>query len=167
MAFNLLAWRLPTGLSLVLDLSRYGDCMRKSLVVPILLMVLMAGCSSGANQAAAPPSSPSDANANAAASIGENESPAAPSAPSATPTAPVQPAKPEVKPNRNADHTLAPNARPGGSAVASDKGPAPKLVLPVNKIDFGQVYQNVSLTRKLVVKNGGNAELKIESVVPS
>jgi cytoskeletal protein RodZ len=142
--------------------------MRKSLVILILLAVLMAGCSSGANQAAAPPSSPSDANANAAASVGQNASDAAPTAqPSATPTAPVEPAKPELKPNSNADHTLAPNAKPGKPAVAAGKGPAPKLVLPVNKIDFGQVYQNVSLIRKLVVKNAGNAALKIESVVPS
>jgi len=159
---------LPTGLSAVLDLTRYGDCMRMPLFVLILLTVLVAGCSSGANQAAAPPSSPSDANANAAASVGQNASPAAPTAqPSATPTAPVEPAKPELKLDSNADHTLAPNAKPSKPAVASGNGPAPKLVLPVNKIDFGQVYQNRSLIRKLVVQNRGNAELKIESVVPS
>jgi hypothetical protein len=163
-----LSMALPTGLSPVLDLNRYGDSMRKLVVVPILLMVLMAGCSSGANQGAAPPTSPSDANANATASVGQDTSPAAPTAqPSTTPTARVEPAKPELKPNSNADHTLAPNAKPSKLAVASGKGPAPKLVLPVNKIDFGQVYQNVSLTRKLVVQNRGNAELKIESVVPS
>jgi hypothetical protein len=159
---------LPTGLSPVLDLTRHGDFMKMPLVVLIVLAVLMAGCSSGGNRAAAPPSAPSDANSNAAASVGRIGSPAAPTEqPSAIPTAPVEPAKPELKPNGNADHALAPNAKPSKPAIAAGKGPAPKLVLPVNKIDFGQVYQNRSLIRKLVVQNRGNAPLNIESVVPS
>lgn len=45
--------------------------------------------------------------------------------------------------------------------------PAPKLVVALTDIDFGRVAQGKSLTRNLVVKNAGKADLSIESVVPS
>jgi hypothetical protein len=142
------------------------DRMRKLYIVPILLpMLMMVGCSSGANQASAPPN---DANANASPPVAQG----APSADSnsqptvATPLAPVPPLKPDAKPAANAAAKPGAPANPitpGGTARAG----APKLILPFSNIDFGSVYQGKSLTRNLVVRNAGKADLSIESVVPS
>ena len=137
------------------------DCMRKLYLVPILFTACLTGCSSGANHASSPANAPSDANANSSASVAQNATPLAPSGqPSVVaPVRPAQPAtKPEAKPaaNTNAAH-------PG----ATSKTAAPKLILPLVNIDFGSVSQGKSLTRNLVVKNTGKADLNIESVVPS
>ena len=43
----------------------------------------------------------------------------------------------------------------------------PKLVAPAKKIDFGKQPQDKSLVRAITIKNGGRADLNIESVVPS
>ena len=45
--------------------------------------------------------------------------------------------------------------------------PQPKLLVPVKKIDFGTQRAGKSLMRTITVKNIGEVELKIESVVPS
>jgi len=137
------------------------DRMRKLYLVPILFTACLTGCSSGANQASSPANAPSDANANSSASVAQNATPLAPSGqPSVVaPVPPAQPAtKPEAKPaaNTNAAH-------PG----ATSKTAAPKLILPLVNIDFGSVSQGKSLTRNLIVKNTGKADLNIESVVPS
>jgi hypothetical protein len=62
-------------------------------------------------------------------------------------------------------------AKPADSAVASNGkaagGKAPKFVVPVMKLDFGTQKKDKTLARSIVVKNEGNAELKIESVEPS
>jgi hypothetical protein len=50
---------------------------------------------------------------------------------------------------------------------ASATGPQPKLLVPVKKIDFGTQRAGKSLMRTITVKNTGEVELKIESVVPS
>ncbi len=51
--------------------------------------------------------------------------------------------------------------------VSSATGPQPKLFIPIKKIDFGRQRAGKSLVRTITVKNIGEAELKIESVVPS
>ena len=143
--------------------------MRKLYLVPILFTACLTGCSSGANQASSPANAPSDANANSSASVAQNATPLAPSGqPSVVaPVRPAQPAtKPEAKPGATADAKPAANtnaAHPG----ATLKTAAPKLILPLVNIDFGSVSQGKSLTRNLVVRNTGKADLNIESVVPS
>lgn len=142
------------------------DHSKKHYFVPILLAVLMAGCS-GANQTGSAENTP--ANANATPSIAQNAPPPAPGAqPNAEKLlAPAQPLqKPEAKP------ALGPEARATGNANISQPGTAamtlaPKLVVASTDIDFGKVAQGKSLTRNLVVKNTGQADLSIESVVPS
>jgi predicted lipid-binding transport protein (Tim44 family) len=138
------------------------DRMRKLYIVPILLSMLMVGCSSGANQASAPPN---DANANASPPVAQGApSAASDSQPSvATPLAPA-PAAP--KPDANAAAKPAAPANPITPGATARAG-APKLILPASNVDFGSVYQGKSLTRNLVVRNAGKADLSIESVVPS
>lgn len=41
------------------------------------------------------------------------------------------------------------------------------MVLPVQKIDFGKQPKSKSLTKSIVIKNTGKADLNIESVQPS
>ena len=154
---------LPPSLSLVINPLLMVDRMKKLYIVPILISVLMAGCSSGANQASSPPN---DANANASSPVAQGGPPTASSSQPtiATPVAPVPPApKSEANPAATAAaQPAAPATTPGATAAG-----APKLVLPLSNIDFGSVYQGKSLTRNLVVRNAGKADLNIESVVPA
>ena len=143
------------------------DHLKKHYFVPILSAVLMAGCSPGANQTSSPENT--TANANATPSIAQNAPPPAPSAQHSAEKllAPAEPLlKPEVKPALSPVARATGNAnigRPDAAAFAS----APKLVVPLSDIDFGKVAQGKSLTRNLVVRNAGKADLSIESVVPS
>jgi len=59
------------------------------------------------------------------------------------------------------------NAGAAASAVAAAAGRVPHLIAPTKKIDFGKQPQDKSLVRSVVIKNGGRADLNIESVVPS
>ena len=145
------------------------DHARKQYLVPCLAAVLMAGCSPGANRTSSSENTP--ANTNATPSISQNGSPAsAAQPPAATPLAP--PGQPALK--QEAQPALEANTRDSGSRNANNSerataatSPAPKLVLPLTDIDFGKVAQGKSLTRNLVVKNVGEANLNIESVSPS
>lgn len=84
---------------------------------------------------------------------------AAPAAsPEAQPAQPAQPAPPtEIK------------TRGGEKAtIVSVAGPnAPKLLVPLKRIDFGKQPQGKSLTRTLLIKNVGKSELQIADVQPS
>ncbi len=136
------------------------DHLKKPYLVPILSAVLMAGCSPGANRTSSPENTP--ANANSTPSIAQNAPPPAPNI-----LAPAQPfLKPEVKPALGPDAKAPGNANTSQPAAAA-MAPAPKLVVALTDIDFGRVAQGKSLTRNLVVKNAGKADLSIESVVPS
>jgi hypothetical protein len=53
------------------------------------------------------------------------------------------------------------------NGLAAGNARAPKLVAPEKQIDFGKQPQNKNLVRPIVIKNGGRADLNIESVVPS
>jgi hypothetical protein len=142
------------------------DRMTKLYIVPILLSMLMVGCSSGANQASAPPN---DANANASPSVAQG-APSADSNSQPTGATPLAPAPAAPKPDANpAANTAAKPAAPANPITrgATAKAGAPKLILPASNIDFGSVYQGKSLIRNLVVRNAGKADLSIESVVPS
>jgi hypothetical protein len=72
----------------------------------------------------------------------------------------VDPAKPaEMAP-------AAGNANAANPAKASNAR-APKLIAPEKKIDYGKQPQDKTLVRAISIRNGGQAVLNIESVVPS
>lgn len=80
------------------------------------------------------------------------------------------PGQPILKPEVPA--AIGADAKAGGKANISQPATAamahaPKLMVSLTEIDFGKVAQGKSLTRNLVVKNAGEADLNIESVVPS
>jgi len=52
-------------------------------------------------------------------------------------------------------------------AAASATGRVPKLVAPEKRVNFGKQPQDKNLVRAIAIRNGGKADLKIESVVPS
>jgi hypothetical protein len=58
-----------------------------------------------------------------------------------------------------------PQASPATPAIA-DAGKAPKIELPVKKMDFGKVKEDKKIVKDFVVKNVGKAPLNIESVTP-
>jgi len=75
---------------------------------------------------------------------------------------PTTPSPAAVKPaNHNA------GAAASAAAAAAADGRVPHLIAPTKKIDFGKQPQDKSLVRSVVIKNGGRADLNIESVVPS
>jgi hypothetical protein len=125
--------------------------------VLLVLVALSSGCSGAdENSATSNTNAPHQANSNSAA-----QSESAPSkAPEASRgTAPaVQPVPPP---------TLGSDVSRNTSASADANARAPKLVVSGKKIDFGKQPQNKTLVRAIVVKNGGRADLKIDSVVPS
>ena len=52
------------------------------------------------------------------------------------------------------------------TAAIADTGRAPKIELPIKKLDFGTVRQDRKIIKDFVVKNVGKAPLNIESVNP-
>jgi hypothetical protein len=56
---------------------------------------------------------------------------------------------------------------PAPAAAAASNTPAPKLVAPEKRVDFGKQPREKSLVRAIAIRNSGKADLKIESVVPS
>ena len=142
------------------------DRMKTLFLVSVFLTALMTGCSSPPNEANAPPSSTSDANANVTASAAQKASPPSsnplPLLPQSQPGLPGL--KPEAKPEAKRPVNMKPAAN-AGQPVSS--ATAPRLLLPVGDIDFGSVSQGKSLVRNLVVKNNGKGDLNIESVAPS
>jgi hypothetical protein len=140
------------------------DHFKRYYFVPALAAGLMAGCTPGANRASSSENSP--ANSNTTPSISQNASP------SAKPAQPVgetllTPAQPLLEPKKKPAPGPATEKAHNSEPVAPAMGPGPKLVLALAEIDFGSVAQGKSLTHNLVVKNAGNANLKIESVSPS
>jgi hypothetical protein len=128
--------------------------IRTLYIIPVLMMALMAACSA--------PEESNSTNNNAAPQATQNEIPQ----PTVN-TTPVTPgpqqtgALPSVKP---AEPTVA-NGKTPTSQTAG--GGAPKLFVPKTVIDFGKQPKEKSLSRTFVIKNTGNAELKIAAVEPS
>jgi hypothetical protein len=129
----------------------------------LVLAALVSACSGpadnqGSSNTNAPPA---QANTNSAPQpqIAQGNPPAVAPAPAPLTVQPIPPppaAKSAAAGNANAANRLAAgNAR------------APKLVVPEKKIDFGKQPQDKNLVRAIVIKNGGLADLNIESVVPS
>jgi hypothetical protein len=141
-----------------LNLKRYAALL--------VLAALVSACSGpaenqGSSNTNAPPA---QANGNSAPQpqIAQGNPPAV--APSTAPLT-VQP----IPPPPAAKSAAAGNANAANAAnrLAAGNARAPKLVVPDKKIDFGKQPQDKNLVRAIVIKNGGLADLNIESVVPS
>jgi hypothetical protein len=134
--------------------------MKRSIIKPyaalLALLALFSGCSGPAENPAA-----SNANANS------NSSQAPVASEAGTPLT-VQPVPPPAK---AADDVAKPTEKSpvGAAANASTAGNAraPKLVAPDKKLDFGKQPQDKTLIRAIAIRNGGRADLNIESIVPS
>jgi len=121
----------------------------------LFLLVTLSACSGPSNDTGA--GAPQQANSNSAPQpqIAQGS---APVVPSPTPlTADTIP--PAAK--------AAPNSTAGEAKPNAGNARAPKLVVPAKKIDYGKQPQEKTLVRAIVIKNGGLANLNIESVVPS
>ena len=139
-----------------------------SYVVLLVLVGLFSACSgpeehsatSNTNATPQANNSPAQANSNAAPPIAKEDPPL--SIPGIR-TPAVQPIPPPAAPVAAGNANVANAPNPAATANAR----LPKLVIAGNKIDFGKQPQGKTLVRPIVVRNGGRADLNIESVVPS
>jgi hypothetical protein len=135
------------------------NSLKKLCVIPILVMILMSGCSSSEDTASTNTNAAQSSNTNAAPPIAQRESPAiTDNANTSVTTAPVQKILPNGKP------AIQPGVQPPASVAATDK--APKLVAPSQTIEFGKQPQGKILVRSFQIRNAGSAELDIENVQP-
>ena len=131
----------------------------------ILLAVFVSACSE-------PPENSGSTNANAPQQANSNsgsQPQIAQNTPTATAPGSVPLALPSLKPQpAPSEKPATANARIANPPVPTDPNArVPKLVVPAKKIDFGKQPQEKTLVRAIVIKNGGRADLNIESVVPS
>ena len=127
------------------------NCFRTLYIIPVLIVVLMAACSE--------PQESDSTNNNAAPQATQNQTPQ----PTVSTTA--VPSEPQPTPAKSPVPTVANGNLPTSMAAAA--GTAPKLFVPKPVIDFGKQPKQKSLARTFVIKNTGNAELKIDAVEPS
>ena len=129
----------------------------------LVLAALVSACSGPSeNQGSSNTSAPSaQANSNSAPQpqIAQGNPPAV-----AQSTAP--PAVQQIPPTPPAKSAVAGNAN-AANALAAGNARVPKLVVSEKKIDYGKQPQDKTLVRAIVIKNGGLADLNVESVVPS
>jgi hypothetical protein len=131
--------------------------------VLLTLIALTSACAS--HEESSPPPSNSNApqaNSNAAAPADPQPSDARPN-PSTTPPLTVQTLPPP--PGKTSESASKADNPAVESNVAS--GRRPKLIAPEKRIDFGKQPQDKNLVRAIAIRNGGSADLKIESIVPS
>lgn len=129
----------------------------------LVVVVLFSSCSAPDEHSGSPNNgAEQQANSNSAPQPEVAQSNAPAQAPVTTPPA-VQPPAPAEEPAATVDAT--PAKVPDASAAPNAR--VPRLVIPQKKIDFGKQPQEKSLVRAIVIKNGGRADLNIESVVPS
>ncbi len=123
-------------------------------IIPVLIVALMAACSA--------PEESTSTNNNAAPQATQNETP--------QPTVNTTPVTPEpqqtetLPPAKLPEPTVADGNTP---ASLPAQGAKPRLYVPKYVIDFGKQPKEKSLARTFVIRNNGNAELKIEAVEPS
>lgn len=133
----------------------------------LVLVALLSACSEPAeNSGPTNTSAPQQANSNPAPQPQIAQGNAPDGAPSPVPLA-VQPIPPPPAPAEKSAAEGSAKAANAASVSTAGKVRAPKLVVPDKKIDFGKQPQDKTLVRAIVIKNGGLADLKIESVVPS
>lgn len=130
--------------------------------VLLALIVILSACASREESSAPPNGNTPQANSNAAAPADPQPSEARPN-PSTTPPLTVQTLPPPpAKTSENASKADKPSV---ASTAAS--GREPKLIAPEKRLDFGKQPQDKNLVRAIAIRNGGNGDLKIESIVPS
>lgn len=139
---------------------------RTQLLFPILLtlVALASACSAPAESSNS--SNVSNANAAQQTPIPQSGTPSATSD-SGVPVTSVQAtAKPTPEPDNGQGRAAA--ASPA-TAKAEPAQPAsgPKIVVPVQKINFGLQAKDKTLVRTITVRNGGKSDLKIDAVEPS
>jgi hypothetical protein len=130
----------------------------------LVLVALFSACSGPSeNSGSTNTSAPQQANSNSAPQppIAQGNPPAG--APSPGPIE-VQPIPPPPAP---AEKSAAEGNAKAANASAAGNVHVPKLVVSKKKIDYGKQPQDKTLVRAIVIKNGGLADLNIESVVPS
>jgi hypothetical protein len=133
----------------------------KKYIALLSLVILLSACAHSAeDSASANANSAQQANSNSQQPIAQgtpsDASPSvAPPAVQAIP-APATPPQPQATVNGNP-------AAPSPAANARE----PKLIAPTKRLEFGKQPQGKSLIRAVTIKNGGRANLNIESVAPS
>lgn len=144
------------------------DAMKRQNLKPyvalLVLVALFSACSGPAESSGSTSTSaPQQANSNSAPQpqIAQGNAPAATPSPVPLAVQPIPPPPVAAEKSAAAGNTNAANASAAGNARV------PKLVVPDKKIDFGKQPQDKTLFRAIVIKNGGLADLNIESVVPS
>jgi len=140
--------------------------MKRSILITyavlLALIALTSACASHEESSAPSNSNSQQANSNAAPPADPQPSDARPN-PSTTPPLTVQTLPPAPgKPPENV-------SKPDKTAVASNaaSGREPKLIAPEKRLDFGKQPQDKNLVRAIAIRNGGSADLKIDSIVPS
>lgn len=129
--------------------------------VLLALIALTSACASHEESSAPSNNNTQQANSNAAPPADPQPSDARPN-PSTTPPLTVQTLPPPpAKTSENASKADKP------AVAATAGGREPKLIAPEKRIDFGKQPQEKNLVRAIAIRNGGNADLKIESIVPS
>jgi len=127
----------------------------------LVLVALFSACSGTAeNSGSTSTSAPQQANSNSAPEpqIAQGNAPAPAPNPEPPAVQPIPPPAEESATNSDANAT---------NALAAGNARVPKLVVSEKKIDYGKQPQEKTLVRAIVIKNGGLANLNIESVVPS
>jgi len=146
----------------VLNLSAMKRSMFITYAVLFALIALTSACASHEESAAPANSNSQQANSNTPLPADPQPSDARPN-PSTTPPLTVQTLPPP--PGKSTENV----SKPEKAAVASNSasGREPKLIAPEKRIDFGKQPQDKNLVRAIVISNGGKADLKIDSIVPS
>lgn len=126
------------------------------------LIALTSACASHEESSAPSNSNSQQANSNAAPPADPQPSDARPN-PSTTPPLTVQTLPPP--PGKAAENVPKPDK--AAATASTTAGREPKLIAPDKRIDFGKQPQDKNLVRAIVISNGGKADLKIESIVPS
>src|SRR6266496_4373639 len=124
----------------------------------LVLAALVSACSG-------PSENQGSSNANAPPAQANNNSAPPPQVAQGTPPAVAPGPAPSVQqiPAPPAANTAAAGNANAAIGSAAGNARAPKLVAPEKQIDFGKQPQNKNLVRPIVIKNGGRADLNIES----
>ena len=151
--------------------------LRTYIIVFGLVTVLSACAGSSENSATSNSNAPQQANNNSQPAAAQDNAPAASPntgsplavqpippptslpAPSAQPSPATQPPAAVTAPAPGKDETA--------KAATAANGPAPKLIAPPKRLEFGKQAEDKTLVRAITIKNGGKANLNIESVTPS
>ena len=151
------------------------DAMKRLNLKPyaalLVLAAFLSACSgtaenAGSSNTNAPPQ-PANTNSAAQPQVAQGNPPAAAPSPAPLTVQPIPPPPSPVAKSAAAGNANAANAANASNASAAANARSPKLVAPDKKINFGKQPQDKSLVRAIAIKNGGRANLNIESVVPS